>query len=415
MLNTFAPRTDSVRAALMGPALPLLVVLLAASLGFASVRLTGLLVVAIGAFCTALLATRRPEVVLGIGAFACLGAGQYAVLTRLGQAVLLVGGIAAVFRVLGKRGGPSIGYLALPLLTAGWVGLRLAMGSGVDAARPLLIAIAALALAWACIVDDRHWEQALAWAGLLFVAASLILGSLDETGQRFAGISGNPNRMVMGVLVAIPLFVEQGMRKGQHWWIRAVMLAGVLLSIQLIRTSGSDQGTAGLAIIVLMCGVALSRRVSAVSITVVLAAGIASVALLLLTTAFLSSLSPDVASLSGRTFLYRAGLHEFLSNFLFGSGRIHVSLGTAVDRSTHNSVLGIAASSGVFAVAGWVTFLAVALFRSFQRVRVGYFSGVSAIGVVVSQTVQSVELVALAWIVLLLGSVPFKRTNDHAR
>ena len=82
------------------------------------------------------------------------------------------------------------------------------MGSGIEAARPLLIAIAALILAWACIVEDRHWEQALAWGGVLFVAASFFLGNLDETGQRFAGISGNPNRMVMGVLVAIPLFVK---------------------------------------------------------------------------------------------------------------------------------------------------------------------------------------------------------------
>ncbi len=377
--------------------------------------MTGLLVVALGAICTALIAVHRPEVVLGIGAFACLGAGQYAILTRLGQAVLLVGGIAAVFRVVGKRGGPSIGYLVLPILTAGWVGLRLSMGSGTEASRPLLIAIAALILAWACIVDDRHWEQALAWSGLLFVAASFFLGSLDETGQRFAGISGNPNRMVMGVLVAIPLLVELGVKKKQRWWIRAATLGGVLLSIQLIRTSGSDQGTAGLAIIVLMCGFALTRRVSALSITAILAAGIASIALLLFTTAFISNLSPDVASLSGRTFLYRAGLHEFLSNFLLGSGRIHVSLGTAVDRSTHNSIIGIAASSGVFGVAGWLGYLAIALFRSFQRVRVGYFSGVSAVGVVVSQTVQSVELVALAWIVLLLGSVPFKRTGDNDR
>ncbi len=193
------------------------------------------------------------------------------------------------------------------------------------------------------------------------------------------------------------------------------MLAGVLLAIQPIRTSGSDQGTAGLAIIVLIFGVALTRRVSAFSISVILAAAIASIALLLFTTAFLSSLSPDVASLSGRTFLYRAGVHEFLGNFLFGSGRIHVSLGSAVDRSTHNSILGIAASSGVFAATGRVIFLASALLRSFQRVRVGYFSGVSAIGVVVSQTVQSVELVALAWIVLLLGSVPFKRTGGNGQ
>ena len=106
-----------------------------------------------------------------------------------------------------------------------------------------------------------------------------------------------------------------GVKKNQRWWIRAVMLAGVLFAIQLIRTSGSDQGTAGLAIIVLILGVTLTRRVSAFSITVILAAAIASIALLLFTTAFLSSLSPDVTSLSGRTFLYRAGVHEFLGNF----------------------------------------------------------------------------------------------------
>ena len=57
-LNTLVMRSESLRAAALGPALPLLVVSLAASLGFASVRMTGLLVVVIGAICTALLAMR---------------------------------------------------------------------------------------------------------------------------------------------------------------------------------------------------------------------------------------------------------------------------------------------------------------------------------------------------------------------
>ena len=351
----------------------------------------------------ALLAIRFPDVVLGAGLFACLGAGEFGVLNQAGQAILVAGGLVSLVRLISQRTGFTFGVLAAPLLLVGWLAVRLAMGSGFETVRPLVACLGALFLANACVVEKRPWMRVLSWAALVFVFVSWRFGSADATGLRFAGISSNPNRMVMGVLVAIPLFIQSAVSKSATLWTRMAMVCGIITSVYLVVASGSDQGGAGLFVIALLLGVAVTRRFSAVSVWVA-SIGLALGAIVLSGATVASSLSPDVMTLSGRTVLYQAGWNEFLEHPFIGSGLIHVSHGLTVERSTHNSIIGIAAAAGLFGVIVWIVILTMALRGALTQIRAGLFAGAAAIGVVVSQLVQSVEFVPLTWALLLLAA-----------
>lgn len=379
----------------------------------ASVRYPIQTLVAVTCLGAALLALRFPDVVLGIGIFACLGAGEFDLLSEAGQAILLAGGVVSCFRLISKRTGFSFSVLVVPLLLLGWLALRLAMGSGLEAAKPLAACVAALFLANACVVERRPWPRVFAWVALVLVFVSWRYGSVDATGVRFAGISSNPNRMVMAVLVAIPLFVQAALSRSSTIVTRVAMSSGIVVSVLLIMSSGSDQGVAGLFVIVVLLAVALTRRFSAVIVWAVLGFGLAVGAIALIGSSVVRSLSPDLTSLSGRTVLYQAGWYEFLQHPIIGSGLEHVSAGLTVAMDTHNSFLGIAAATGLLGGVAWLTFLIMALRGGLMQIRANFFAGAAAVGVVVSQLVQSVELMPLTWAVLLLAAWQMPQVGRH--
>ena len=376
----------------------------AAVLGAAVVRYPAPTLVAVMCMGAAILSVRFPDAVLGIGVFSCLAAGEFGALNSAGQAVLLTGGLVSLLRLVSHRTGFAVTILLVPLALVGWLGLRLGMGSGLAATRPLLACIGALLLAYACVIQARPWMRVLSWAALGFVVVSWRYGSLDATGLRFAGVSSNPNRMVMGVLVAIPLMLQSAFSRSSVLLTRIAMAVGCVLAVNLVLASGSDQGGAGLLVIVLLLGVLLTRRFSPTVVVAVAGLGFAAVVILWLGSGITQSLSPDVTTLSGRTGLYRAGWHEFLQHPLVGSGLTHVSEGLTVNRSTHNSIIGIAAATGIFGAIAWIAILLMALRGGVLKIRAGLFAGAAAVGVIVSQLVQSVELVPLTWALLLLAA-----------
>jgi O-antigen ligase len=389
--------------------LTLCTVLFAIVLGVEVVRSPLALLALLGIFATCVITTHLPEIPLGLGVFATLTTDRFAAASQAGHVVLIAAGGTAGILLLGERGQASPRLLAPFLLAMSWLALRLGMGSGLGTVRPFVSCAASVLLATLCLVRKRDWLPSMAWPALAFITASLLLGVLDPTGKRFEGISGNPNRMVFGCLVAMPLLAAILLRG--RLMAKLLMGFGLVVATRLVFVSGSDQGIAGMALLVFLVAVYASRRVNAGLVAIVLLAAL-GVAIIVSTMSTFGTLSPDVATLSGRTLTYRASLHEFAQHPIIGSGTQHVTLESTVDRSAHNSILGIAAASGTVGALLWLVVLIGALRSSVSRIRSGDFAAASAVAVFMSQLVQSVEVVPLAWAALLLTASPVWLARD---
>jgi len=253
----------------------------------------------------------------------------------------------------------------------------------------------------------------MTFMGVVFAAASWQFGLVEEVTGRFAGVSGNPNRMVLGLLVFAPFVAASAMRT-QRWWLRLGLCAVLALSLFLIARSGSDQGIVGVVLLLVLAVILATRRVD--PLVVVVLSGALAVALfwLALQVGLFHDLSADVRTLSGRTEAYSAGYREILAHPWIGSGQVHVATTRGADLSAHNSMIGITASAGLFAGLAWSTLLAQAVRGSLISLRRGELAGSIGLVVVVSQLVQSVEFVPLAWMALLASRGTAFRNREYA-
>lgn len=385
------------------PSVVLLVTLPAAVVvGFLSATaLSTLLVLAVLALVVALVAWRWPDIVLAAGSFAALAGGGFSPVTSVGQWGLVLGGVVTVFKLSSQNGLRFPQPFVLAMCLWGWLALRVTVATGALFLTPLFACLGAVLLSAAVVMDrNSRWLTSFTWAAVIYLFASWGLGGLDPTGLRFEGISGNANRFTFGALVAAALLMNASFRRLERF-PRIVGLAGVGVSIAMILDSGSDQGTAGLILLGMVLVIHVLRLIDAPGFVIILVlagslwAGVTYLADV--------GLSPGIRTLSGRTALFEAGWANFLENPVVGTGMLHiVDDANQGGRSPHNSIIGIAAATGILGLSLWVALLVWALKSSLIRILDGHLYGAAVVSAVTSQFVQQIELVPLGWTTLLL-------------
>lgn len=353
-----------------------------------------------GAAVVAFVSVKRPEFILAAGVAATLSSSELGPIVSFGSAALLAGGMVASLEFVANR--RAVPAFALVLVsTLAWLGLRLVVESNFELSRALLSCLGAVVLGISCLARERDWVPAFAWVGVAYVAATIAFGTLDASGVRFEGIAGNPNRMVFALLLFVPPMVGY-IRYGFHPLRFTLMAGGLAFSISAIFRSGSDQGIAGLIALALVAAIFATRRTS--SAWVAIGAVIASITAvtLIARSGGLGQLSTDTLTLSGRTDIFRAAWAQFSNAPWTGTGSLRIYGELIVDRSAHNSFLGIAVASGVLGAALWALVLLRATFNSVAGVRGGVIAASIGIVVVISQLVQAIELLPATWAALTL-------------
>lgn len=357
-------------------------------------------------------ALRSPHLLLCGAGFAVLAGGSFASVAGVGQVSLILGGILATLKTSSRRFSCEA-RIVIPAVLLLWLSVRLTIDGGYDILRPLAACLGAMALTYVSLREQRDIPLMMTWGGVVFLALSWWLGELDHTGLRFQGISGNPNRMTFGLLVAVPFFIDSAFRARRRSFI-ALLVAAVIQAVWLISISGSDQGTVGCIVLVVLAIFFAFRRMGRVGF--VLMGGVVGVLAFVAIVARASvTWTTDELTLSGRTPLYRAGWQEFLNNPIFGSGNIHVSDTLTAARSAHNSIISLAASAGTLALALWIILLVTSVVNGVALIQAGRFYGAAAVSVVVTQLVQQIELMPLTWMILTVAaqrSLTGRRSDD---
>ncbi|KRC87471.1 hypothetical protein ASE25_17220 [Terrabacter sp. Root85] len=357
----------------------------------------------IGAIALVLIAIISPTGCLALGVTTSLAGGSFASLGRVGLAAVVAGGSVLIVRGLRQEAAQMpTKPLLLTTVLATWLGFRLFFDSGLTALRLVgLCYLVVMALLFSDATSRDKLVRWMAWLGVVFVLVSVSFGVTSGLDNRFVGISGNPNRMVFGVLI-FGSFALHGLIYSKSWFERVAFAAGLGGGGWLILASGSSQGIAGAAVLALIVVVYISRNLDyriAVFWTVL---AIALCIWITVGSELLSSMSDDLRTLSGRTSLYDLGWESFMAEPIFGSGELHVTDDLGQSFSTHNSILGVAASAGLPAVAAWLLMTAWCVTSSLRGVRNGRLYLGCGVLVGVLQTVQSVEYFPLAWAALLL-------------
>ena len=291
------------------------------------------------------------------------------------------------------------------LILLGWLFFRVLSESGPGTASALIACFSGVIVTAHVLVLNRLWVPAFALSGSLFVLASWLLGEMDPTGLRFQGISGNPNRMVFGLLVILPLLVAFAHRS-RAFLVRSALYSTSAIAVWLVVRSGSEQGVVGLLVIVVAVCVYLTRRIELISVVGLIVGASVILTLWTLSSGLVGSMSDELLTLSGRTSTFAAGIQEFLQHPIIGTGNLHVTQGDVVDRSTHNTTIGIAAASGALGLTLWVFIIVRGFTSAFTSLRAANLVAVSSLAVLSSQLVQSVESVPLTWVMILLISAP---------
>lgn len=359
-----------------------------------------------GTAAVVLLAWRRPEILLAMGLGCSLAGGRFADIAGVGYVFLVVGALAGASVLRGERDRiANVEFTVLALVLLGWLALRIGMTEGIREIRPVLVCMATIVLVRSCFVRGRDVWTALAWLGVAFAWLSYLLGEVDPTGLRFQGLSGNPNRMVFGLLALMPPMVHGALRG--KWIERAFFVAGVGVALGLVMRSGSSQGTVGIAVLAGLFVLYLWRRLLGIPLFLGLAG------LVIVGGAWLAArgvdVGPDWTTLSGRSATFAAGWQEILSNPLFGTGTVHVSADNVVDRAAHNATIGLTATGGICAGALWLYLLWVSAWRGVRDLRSGLFIGATVLILATAQLVQSVEYTPLTWAVLLSSALSLRR------
>lgn len=348
-----------------------------------------------------LVTARAPEYVLVAGVVGTLAGGSFNVVSSAGGAVLVLGAFTSAFSLALSPLRVRWQRLVLPLTILAWLALRVALEQDLEAVSDIARCVAALVLALHALQRRRDLVLGLAVGGVVFVLASAVLGVDNLTGTRFEGISGNPNRMVFGLLMLLP-FMLSLVARTRRQSVRLLTLGAVVAAVVLVVLSGSAQGVAGLATILAVLtaclAVRLPRGLRAVSVLAAL--GSLVLALGSLTRAVESS--PDLRTLSGRTSIYVAAVRDILRNPWAGSGRQRFTEGAVVDRSAHSVVLALAATGGIPLALGWVAVLVLLLGSVVVLLRAGNPLAAAPAVLVAEQLVQTVELIPLTWTVVAL-------------
>lgn len=337
---------------------------------------------------------------LGLTSPASIGVAQYA------PKALVLAGLVCLVRLLFRRTSQLPQRTTYLLVLLGLLVISASLSRAPSSISAYLACAGAVLVAILIRVEQRRWVEAFVAASLAFVAATAVLGDFDPTGLRFAGVSGNPNRMVFGLLIAV-CFLTYASFSSKSWTMRLVLAGVGVVVAYMIVLSGSDQGIFGLGVCAAAVVVCVLRRSRFRAVFGVLSiAAMTALIGLQVSNSNSQDLSRDTTTLSGRTPIYSAGIDEFLESPILGTGNARVEVGYGAARSTHNSVVGVGLTAGIVALALWCLILAGAVQSGIAMLRRGNYLGTAALIVVVTQFVQQIEMVSVTWAVFaLVGSL----------
>lgn len=356
----------------------------------------------------AVTARRRPHWILAAGVITKFTGGSDGYISTLGSWLLLLALATAILRQLETR--LPLPRLGLPVWLLVWLAVRPALEGNVALASSFAIALIAVVTAQMARSTNLSLTIPLAWAGALFILYSTTFGVMDPTGLRFSGVSGNPNRMVAGVLLSLPFIVAAAV-KMRLSLLTLALLGAAAEACRLVVRSGSSQGYVALLLFsigALWIAVRHWPR-TRLTLTYIGASGFILGTIYVLMGGV--TLDDDTMSLSGRVPLYEAALGHISNNWLVGTGVSRFGVYDEVDRSTHSMLLSVVLIGGVGAGAMWLVLLVKRIRRipvadGFER-----YAELSAIVFITLSITQNLEAYPLAWIILtnpssrdLLGS-----------
>lgn len=397
---------------------------------FSTAAATGLLlleppiaIALIGGAFTAALTYFAPEMVLGVVMAASLFGGDMAIVASGGYFIAFASGaVASVLLPLQNSAGAQIRRMWIPATLLSLLAIRFAFQGDLDSVMVVARCLSVLVLVNFAVLRHRDVVRSLAIAGVAFGVCSALLGQYDPLDARWMGVSGNPNRMVFGLLIFTPFIVQYF----QRWkpllatTLISTVIAGTLV---MLVASGSSQALAGVSISsIALLYMALQKTAPTLRHGII---GTSLVALIswLVTADHSAYLTDDIRTLSDRTSMFAAAWQDFLRNPAFGNGLRHVSDGAVVERSAHSSTLGLLASGGILVGALWLALLALMLLAGLRLLRNRQIIALAPIMLVTTQFVQSVELQVTTWAVvgLFLVRIPnsfhegTKLKSDRAR
>jgi hypothetical protein len=307
---------------------------------------------------------------------------------------------AAVASLLGGSVAARADAILLALLPVSLVAIRMFVGgeSGSSATAGLC---ALFALVGVALAGYQRMSVVLGLGALLFALTSTLLASTADTSSRLAGISGNPNRMVLGILALAPFVVAQS---GLRWRVAAA--AYCVVGLSLIVQSGSAQAIPGLLALVIGVLFADWRRIRAArwhlaTVARALAVGVLGVVAL---TSALNSLGPKLASsrgdFSGRAAYFATAWQEFAASPVVGNGSFRVVDQLGAEKSAHNMYLALLAGGGLLVAVPGIVSLGAGARAVLRQGGAGNPAATSFLVTAVIGLVQGIELLPWLWFIL---------------
>lgn len=319
-------------------------------------------------------------------------------------------GVGLILRAL--RRDHSLRVTASPLIVAilpAVLGLRLLVSEeGVGAVGALtlpqwliFLVNAALVVISAAVMSARPIQtmRALGVASLILIGL-LLPDAIAGIGSRSYGVTGNPNRTVLALVIAAPLAMGMVGRfpvRGRSLLAFFVAVASLVVAVG----TGSAQAlvavplTLGLTLIA-----AWKARGRALGPSVVLSAIAGSFAAgFLLFQAVGDRFVARSGDLSGRLPIFSRAWDEYMENWMFGTGERSLDQVSGA-AAVHNTFLGILTTGGTF--AGMLLILATGALaiQTSRLYRDGSVLIACAGGLVAEFLVQTAEGVPAVWIVL---------------
>ena len=342
---------------------------------------------------------RFPEWWLAIGCLFKFTADQYLFLSQIGTALIAAALVLAMLhssRVSVVPRGLAVLAVVLPV----WLAARtFAVPGGEDASQFLMCAAAATTAVW-CARARRPLATALAGATALFLGLSLGLGQTDASGDRFEGISGNPNRLVSPILMGLPAVVHVAMTP-RHRLLRVGAAAvAVLIVLTALRTQ-SSQGIAAMVVIAACLAYGWYKKSPTRLPAAVFGVGVAAALAWSNRERFqFSEDEEDAATWSGRIPLFKRAWEVIQDNALFGTGLTHFDAGEHIDRSSHNVTLSIGLISGIPGMAVWLLLLGGSLVLALRALGKQAHWAAGAAAVAILSVTQTLEIMPLMWAIL---------------
>ncbi|WP_084349151.1 O-antigen ligase family protein [Janibacter limosus] len=288
---------------------------------------------------------------------------------------------------------------AWPIIVFGMAyAVRLAVPSKAEAstlaslADPLT-AVVCVAFALAVAAHDRQLVcRYLGVFGIVFLISSVPFAI--ATDYRFAGLSGNPNRLVLAIVILLPFALALTSTRP--------LASLVLLTCGAIVTyyTGSAQGLILFPIVVL-----LSIRGVRTWLPLVLYTGVIG----LLTGSLLSPAVTDLlesarqllGDLSGRTEIYTQSWNAIRDSLFLGTGNRYLST-TSGPLSTHNSYLSLLLAGGIITALFALPLLWQTVRLVMKQLPMRSPAAIALAAVSIQGLVQNFDLVPTVWCVAAL-------------